>query len=129
MSQDLLRSTRAQLAGMVLLSFATFAAFWAGMGLEDAWPALALLLAFTAVVHVGRRRSTTLEVLGGIGDERTSALYTRAGALTCGVISFALPGWWLVTVAQGEPNTTLSLVCAVVGVTFIGSCLVVARRG
>ena len=40
-----------------------------------------------------------------------------------------LPGWWLVTVAGGEPNETLTLVCALFGVTFIVPTIVVARRG
>jgi hypothetical protein len=44
------------------------------------------------------------------------------------VMSFLLPGWWLVTVAQGDPNTTLSVLAAVFGVTFIGAVAVLARR-
>jgi hypothetical protein len=39
-----------------------------------------------------------------------------------------LPAWWLVTVAQGNPNDTLALLCAIFGVTFILSIAVLARR-
>jgi hypothetical protein len=34
-----------------------------------------------------------------------------------------------VTVAQGDPNTTLSLLSAIFGVTFIGAVIWLARRG
>jgi hypothetical protein len=44
------------------------------------------------------------------------------------VMSFLLPGWWLVTVAQGEPNDVLSALCAIFGVTFIVAVAVLARR-
>ena len=76
---DLATSARAQLAGMLALSLATFAAFWAGLGLAEAWPALAIMLAFTAFVHLGRSRSATVEVMSGLGDERTTALYRARG--------------------------------------------------
>ena len=44
-------------------------------------------------------------------------------------MSFLLPAWWLVTVAQGDPNETLSLLCAIFGVSFILAIVVLARRG
>ena len=56
-------------------------------------------------------------------------LYTRAIAFAGSVMSYVLPGWWLVTVAQGEPNETLALLCAIFGLTFLVSVFVVARRG
>ena len=59
--------------------------------------------------------------MSGIGDERSRTLYTRALAYTGTILSFVLPGWWLVTVAGGEPNETLSLAAALFGVTFIVS--------
>ncbi len=36
-------------------------------------------------------------------------------------MAFVLPGWWLVTVAQGDPNRTLTILCAVFGFTFIAA--------
>jgi hypothetical protein len=87
-----------------------------------------MLLAFTAVVHLGRRRSNTLEVMSGTGDERIRSLYMQAVAVAGTVMSFVLPGWWLVTVAQGEPNDVLSGLCAIFGVTFIAAVAVLARR-
>jgi hypothetical protein len=37
--------------------------------------------------------------------------------------------WWLVTVALGDPNETLSALGAVAGVSFIVGIVVLARRG
>ena len=42
--------------------------------------------------------------MSGIGDERTRSLYRDACAFAGSVMSFVLPGWWLVTVAKGDPN-------------------------
>ena len=57
------------------------------------------------------------------------ALYTRSVAFVGSVMAFVLPGWWLVTVAIGEPNETLSLLCAIFAVLWIGAVVVLARRG
>jgi 4-amino-4-deoxy-L-arabinose transferase-like glycosyltransferase len=118
-----------QVAGMLAITAATTAVFWIADGFEAAFPVALVLLAFTAVVHFGRRRSNTLEVMSGTGDERVRSLYTQAVAIAGTVMSFLLPGWWLVTVAQGDPNETLSLLCAIFGVSFILAIVVVARRG
>ena len=83
----------------------------------------------TAMVHFGRRRFNTLEVMSGTGDERTRSLYTQAVAIAGTVMSFLLPGWWLVTVPQGDPNDTLALLSAIFGVSFIVSVVFLARRG
>jgi hypothetical protein len=122
-------SANGQLTLSLLLVAAVFAAFAIGGDTSGAVVSAALLLVFVVVVHVGRRRSGTLEVMSGIGDERTKALYTRACASMGTALSFFLPGYWLVTVAQGEPNTALSLTCAVAGVSFVVSVAVLARRG
>jgi hypothetical protein len=67
--------------------------------------------------------------VSGTGDERVRSLYTQAVAIAGAVMSFLLPGWWLVTVAQGEANDTLSLLCAIFGATFVVAVAVLARRG
>jgi 4-amino-4-deoxy-L-arabinose transferase-like glycosyltransferase len=118
-----------QVAGMLAITAATTAVFWIAEGFEAAFPVALVLLAFTAVVHFGRRRSNTLEVMSGTGDERVRSLYTQAVAIAGTVMSFLLPAWWLVTVAQGDPNETLSLLCAIFGVSFILAIVVLARRG
>jgi hypothetical protein len=125
---DLMNSWSVQVAGMLAITAATTAVFWAAQGLDDAWPVALLLTAFTAIVHFGRRRFDTLEVMSGSGDERVRSLYTRAVALAGTVVSFLLPGWWLVTVAQGDPNQTLSALCAIFGLTFVAAIVVLSRR-
>ena len=39
----------------------------------------------------------------------------------------AIPAWWLVTVAQGDPNETLSLVAAIYGLSFVGAAIALPR--
>ena len=117
-----------QVAGMLAITVATTAVFWIAEGLDAAWPVALLLLAFTALVHFGRRHSNTLEVMSGTGDERIRGLYMHAVAIAGTVMAFLLPGWFLVTVAQGDPDTTLSTLSAIFGVTFIVAVVVLARR-
>ena len=88
-----------------------------------------LVLGFMVLVVVARRRSDTFEVMSGVGDERTRHLYVRSVAFAGTVMSFVLPGWWLVTIAIGEPNTTLSLLCAIFALAWVGAVVVLSRRG
>ena len=125
---DLINSWSVQVAGMLLITAATTAVFWIAEGFDAALLVSALLLAFTAVVHFGRRHSNTLEVMSGTGDERVRSLYTRAVAFAGTVMAFLLPGWWLVTVAQGEADTTLSTLSAIFGLSFVVAIVVLARR-
>jgi hypothetical protein len=125
---DAMNNWSVQVVGMLAISAAVIAVFWAAEGFEEALYAGAVLLAFTAIVHFGRRHSNTLEVMSGTGDERVRSLYMHAVAIAGTIMAFLLPGWFLVTVAQGEPNTTLSLLSAIFGVTFIGAVIWLARR-
>jgi hypothetical protein len=70
----------------------------------------------------------SVQVMSGTGDERVRSLYMRAVAFAGALMSFLLPAWWLVTVAQGDPNDTLALLCAIFGMTFIVAVAVLARR-
>jgi hypothetical protein len=126
---DTASTERVQFAGMLAIAAAAGAAFWVAEGFEAAVPPFLLIAAFAALVHFGRRRSGTIEVMSGLGDERTRSLYTRAVAFAGSVMSIVLPGAWLVTVAQGDPNQALSLMCAVFAVAFIGAVVVLSRRG
>jgi 4-amino-4-deoxy-L-arabinose transferase-like glycosyltransferase len=125
---DLMNNWSVQVAGMLAITAACVTVFWIAEGPEAALPFGAVLLAFTALVHFGRRHSNTLEVMSGTGDERVRSLYTQAVAVAGTVMAFVLPGWWLVTVAQGEPDTTLSALCAIFGATFVVAIVVLARR-
>ena len=121
-------STTGQLSLGLLLVAAVFVAFAVGGDAGDGAVGAAIVLAFLVLVLFGRRRSDTLDVMSGIGDERGKFLYPRAVAFTGTVMSFVLPIWWLVTVAQGDPNNVLALCCAIFGLTFITSVVVLARR-
>jgi hypothetical protein len=125
---DLINNWSVQVAGMLAITAATTAVFWIAQGFDAALPVGALLLGFTAVVHFGRRHSNTLEVMSGSGDERVRSLYTRAVAFAGTVMAFLLPGWWLVTVAQGEADATLSTLSAIFGLSFVAAIVVLARR-
>jgi 4-amino-4-deoxy-L-arabinose transferase-like glycosyltransferase len=125
---DAMNNWNVQLIGMLAIAAAVFGVFWAAEGFEEALPAGAILLGFIALLHFGRNRSDALNVMSGVGDERTRSLYTQAVAVAGAVMSFLLPGWWLVTVAQGDPDPTLSVLAAVFGVTFIAAVVVLARR-
>jgi hypothetical protein len=125
---DAMNNWSVQVMGMLAITAAVIAVFWAAEGFEEALYAGVVLLAFTAIVHFGRRHSNTLEVMSGTGDERVRSLYMHAVAIAGTVMAFVLPGWFLVTVAQGDPNTTLSLLSAIFGVTFIGAVVWLARR-
>jgi hypothetical protein len=125
---DLMNNWTVQVMGMLAITAACMAVFWAAEGFEAAVPVGLVLLAFTAIVHFGRRHSNTLEVMSGTGDERVRSLYTQAVAVAGTVMAFVLPAWWLVTVAQGDPDSTLSALCAIFGVTFIVAVVVLARR-
>ena len=111
------------------IAAAVVAAYLAGG--EDVGTALAsgaVVLAFTVLLVLARRRSDTFAVMSGIGDERTRHLYVRSVAVAGTVMSFVIPGWWLVTVAIGEPNATLSLLGVVFALSWIAAVVVLSRR-
>jgi hypothetical protein len=122
-------STAGQLTLGLILVAALFTAFAIGGDAGSGAIGAAIVLAFLLVVLFGRRRSDTLDVMSGIGDERGRLLYTRAVAFAGTVMSFVLPGWWLVTIAQGDPNEVLSACCAIFGASFVLAVVVLARRG
>jgi hypothetical protein len=121
-------SATGQFALGVVLVAGMFVAFAIGDDAGNGAIGAGLVLALLLVILIGRRRSDTLDVMSGIGDERGRLLYMRAVAFAGTVMSFVLPGWWLVTIAQGDPNETLSLMCAIFGASFVLAVLVLARR-
>ena len=123
-----LRTPTAQLVAGLLLGAGVFVAFAIGGDLGSAFVSGGIVVAFVLFVHFGRRRSQALEVMGGIGDERTRHLYTGATAFAGSVMAFVLPGWWLVTVAQGDPSETLAGLCAIFAVVWVGAAIVLPRR-
>ena len=82
-------STTGQLGLGLLLVAAVFVAFAIGDDAGSGAVSAAIVLAFLLLVLFGRRRSDTLDVMSGIGDERAKLLYTRAVAFTGTVMSTA----------------------------------------
>ena len=113
-----------------LIAAAVVAAYLVGgQSVGEALIGGALVLGVMVLVVAARRRSDTFEVMSGVGDERTRHLYVRSVTFAGSVMSVVLPGWWLVTVALGEPNTTLSLLCAIFALSWIAAVVVLPRRG
>ena len=115
-------------SGALLAIAATVAYLVGGQGTGQALLVGALVFGVMLLFVVARRRSDTFEVMSGMGDERARHLYQRSMAFSGSVMSFVLPGGWLVSVALGEPNTTLSVLCAVFGLVWLATVLVLSRR-
>ena len=113
----------------VLIAAAVVAAYLVGgQSVGEALIGGGLVLGFMVLVVVARRRSDAFDVMSGVGDERTRHLYVRSVAFAGTVMSIVLPAWWLVTVATGEPDSTLSLLCAIFAVSWIAGVVVITRR-
>lgn len=129
MTQKTTREARVQLIGMLAIAAVGTAAYWIGAGPRDGLQAGALLFAFALLVHVGRRRSATIETMSGVGDERTRLLTQRATAFSGYAMATVLAGWGLVSAALGEFNTTVGQLSVIFALTWVGACAWYARRG
>jgi hypothetical protein len=125
------REARMALGMELVLSAAVFAAFLIADGLGSAVFAGALLVSFTLVLHFGRTRSETVEVMTGIGDERTRSIARTAAAWTAHVMVTILVGWWLIALATGADEAvqrTLGALGALYAVAWLICTLVAKRR-
>lgn len=121
------RARNAQMIFGVLITAAIVAAFWIGGSPEWAIPAAIVMLGFIAAMGFSDR-SQTAEVMYGIGDERTRDLYRRALAVTGLVMLGVIVVWYLVTVAEGDPNQTLGVLAALFNAGLIAISAVLSRR-
>ena len=120
---------RSQFAGMLVLTAATIAATWIAGGPVKGLMAGALLLAFALLIHIGRRRSDAINVMSGIGDERSRSLYTRAVAFAGHAVMLVVAVWWLGLQIRGETNETLSVIGGVAALSFVVGAIYYSRRG
>jgi hypothetical protein len=120
-------SWRADLAWYLTISAAVGIAFGIGQGPIAGAVAGSGMLLYTAIIFVGRRHVDAIRVVGGEGDERTRALYTRATAAGGVTVWFVTLVWWLVGVARGEPNPTLPVLLLVFGLATIAASVYYAR--
>lgn len=123
------RERRNLMIWIVALDATVIGAFAIGLGLEGAAWAAMLMLAFTAFFVIGRGRTGTAEVVSGVGDERTRLLYLRSTSFTGLALGAVIVGWLLVTVIQGDPDSTLSTLALVFNAALIGSAAYYSRRG
>lgn len=95
------------------------------------WFGLAIMLAYAALLTVGRRRSEAFALLAGdLSDERRAALGQRALAFTASVLVVVLLGGFLVSLVVGSSLAgVFSALCAVAAVAFAGSLVYLSRRG
>ena len=121
------RSWRPELITHVLITVVVSTALWIGLGRAAALQTGGVLVALTVALWLGRRRVDALRVAGGAGDERNQDLYGRALASTAALMAFVIPGWWLVTVLQGTPDTTLARLWVVFGVSFLAAAVYQSR--
>lgn len=66
---------------------------------------------------------------GDVTDERRRTIDQQAAALTLRVLSVVLVGGFIVSAARGADETTWAAMCAVLGAVYIGSTIVLTRRG
>jgi hypothetical protein len=86
-----LSTETAQLVGGFAIGGAVIVAFLIGGDVTSALISGALVIGFVLLVHFGRRRSQSLEVMSGMGDERTRQLYLRATAFAGSVMRSCSP--------------------------------------
>jgi hypothetical protein len=73
------------------------------------------------------RRSPTADARLQLAGMLLVAAGGTAAFWVGGSLTVAIPAWWLVTVAQGDPNETLSLVAAIYGLSFVGAAIALPR--
>jgi hypothetical protein len=120
---------RSELWWYLGIALACGVAFGIGAGPVAGVLATAGMLAFTAVLALGRRRSDAIRVVGGAGDERNHELYVRSLATAGGLVGLVTTGWFLVEVAQGRLDTQLFVLTLLFAISFAGASAYNARRG
>lgn len=92
---------------------------------------LLIMLAYGAVLFLGRRRAEAIALLGGdITDERQHDISQRALAFTANVLVVGILGGFLVSLAtQSEHTLVLAGLGALAGVAFIAGIVWHSTRG
>jgi hypothetical protein len=127
--RDSVTAWRADLAWYLGIAVLSGLAFGMGQGLVAGLLAGATMLAFTIVLALGRRRVDAIRVVGGAGDERNRDLYMRSLAVAGGVLGLTVTGWFLLSVARGEPDGTLFVLTVLFAAVFVGAGVVSSWRG
>jgi hypothetical protein len=129
MSERMRSHRQANLVVLLAITAAIVAAFWIGVGIEWAIPSAIIMLGFIAALIFGVGRSDAAEVMYGVGDERVRELHQRACASAAVVMLAVIVGWYLVTIAAGDPNNTLGTLAVLFNGTLITAAATQSRRG
>lgn len=109
---------------------AVIGAGWAGgdlaLGLALGGVVLLTLAAFAAA---NRRRWSIAGLSTGVGDERERSIYRDAGFRTSEMLIYGLTIWLTVTVAQGDPDPTLTAVVLGYAALWVGNLAWLLLRG
>ena len=90
----------------------------------------AIVVGYAAVLVLGSRRSEAAALLRGqFDDERRRTVEQRAAALTMHVLACVLVGGFIVSLIRDTGAMTWATLCAVAGFVYIGSTIVLTRRG
>jgi hypothetical protein len=127
--RDPVTAWRADLAWYLGIAVLSGLAFGLGQGVVAGLLAGTTMLAFAVVLALGRRRVDAIRVVGGAGDERNRDLYMRSLAVAGGVLGLTVTGWYLVSVARGEPDGTLLVLTVLFAAVFVGAGVVSSWRG
>jgi hypothetical protein len=127
--RDPVRAWRADLAWYLGIAAVSGLAFGLGQGVVAGLLAGATMLALTVVLALGRGRVDAIRVVGGAGDERNRDLYMRSLAVAGGVLGLAVTGWYLLSVAVGEPDGTLLVLTVLFAAVFVGAGVISSWRG
>jgi hypothetical protein len=127
--RDPVTAWRADLAWYLGIAAASGLAFGLGQGVVAGLLAGTTMLAFTVVLALGRRRIDAIRVVGGAGDERNRDLYMRSLAVAGGVLGLTVTGWYLISVARGEPDGTLLALTVLFAAVFVGAGVISSWRG
>jgi len=113
----------------VLMGLVYLVAFWAGGSLAYGVFGLVVMVAFSLLLLVARRRSETVRGLLDHRDERITAIDLRATAVTALVMIAVVLVAFVVEIARGQSGWPYSMIGAVGGVTYLAAVIVLRIRG
>jgi len=113
----------------VLMGLVYLVAFWAGGSLAYGVFGLVVMVAFSLLLLVARRRSETVRGLLDHRDERITAIDLRATAVTALAMIAVVLVAFVVEIARGQSGWPYSMIGAVGGVTYLAAVIVLRIRG
>ena len=113
----------------VALGVAFLTAMWIGGNPRDGVYALAVMIAFGALILLGGRSETVRGLRGDGRDERFRQIDLAATALAGIVLITAIIGAFLVEVARGHDGSPYAALGAVAGVAYLVAVIALRARG